>query len=38
MAKRCGTLRFITVLLGRLIRYSNYGECAIYGSSPKDYP
>ncbi|GFI32430.1 hypothetical protein IMSAGC013_03829 [Lachnospiraceae bacterium] len=38
MAKRCGTLRFITVLSGRLIKYRNYGEYAIYGSSPKDYP
>ena len=38
MVRKYGILRFITVLSGRLIKYRNYGEYAIYGSSPKDYP
>lgn len=37
MVRKYGILKFTTVLSERLIKYRNYGECAICGSSPKNY-
>ncbi len=37
MVRKYGILKFTTVLSERLIKYRNYGEYAICGSSPKNY-